>query len=277
MAVAVARPLWLDEQGRESNVRPRLLQVLGERYGRDVTAPALFGYLAGVCAHPAYTATFADDLAAPGIRIPLTADTDLFDQVIELGRRVIWLHSYGQRFVDDTAGRPKSAPRLPREYAPRVAGSYPIPSDEEHMPDELGYDAQARHLHVGVGIIENVTPRMWQYEVSGVNVLGKWFSYRRRSRDRPLMGDRRVSLLSQVQSQTWRAEYTRDLIDLLNVLGLLEQLETPQAELLEAVLAGPLLGSDELRVAGVRSEEASRGKRAHTRTADGAIEPLFES
>ena len=214
--------MWLDEQGSEPNVRPGLLDILGEHYDRDLTATELFGYVACICAHPAYTAAFASDLAAPGIRVPLTADRHLFRAVSELGKRMIWLHSYGRRFVDVDAERPRGAPRLPKEHAPRVAAGNPIPSDEEHMPDRLGYDPQARCLHVGAGVIEHVTPRMWEYDVSGVNILGKWFSYRRKTRDRPIMGARRVSSLLQVQSRTWQAEYTHDLIDLLNVLGLLE-------------------------------------------------------
>jgi hypothetical protein len=32
---------------------------------------------------------------------------------------------------------------------------------------------------------------MWAYEVSGKNVLRQWFSYRRRDRSKPVIGDRR--------------------------------------------------------------------------------------
>ena len=67
------------------------------------------------------------------------------------------------------------------------------------MPDELVYDATAQELHVGAGRIGNVTPRMWTYDVSGINVITKWFSYRRKTRDRPIMGDRRVSALLEIQ------------------------------------------------------------------------------
>ena len=198
-----AYPMWLDQESNEPNARPGLLDVLGEHYDRELAGPDLFGYIAGICAHPSYTATFASDLATTGIRVPLTADRHLFRTVSELGKRVIWLHSYGRRFVDADAERPRGAPRLPKEHAPPVAASHPIPSDEERMPDRLGYDPQARCLHVGAGVIEHVTPRMWEYDVSEVNVLGKWFSYRRKARDRPIMGARRVSPLLEVQSRTW--------------------------------------------------------------------------
>ena len=73
--------MWLDEQGREPNVQPGLLDVLGEHYDRELAGSELFGYVAGICAHQAYTAAFASDLAAPGIRVPLTADRHLFRTV----------------------------------------------------------------------------------------------------------------------------------------------------------------------------------------------------
>jgi len=48
------------------------------------------------------------------------------------------------------------------------------------MPDALGYDPETGELSVGGGRIGNVTPRMREYDISGVNVLNKWFGYRRR-------------------------------------------------------------------------------------------------
>jgi hypothetical protein len=66
------------------------------------------------------------------------------------------------------------------------------------------------------------------------------------------MGARRVSSLLQVQSRTWQAEYTSDLIDLLNVLGLLEELEPRQVEFLDAVLTGPLVNGQDLPTATVQ-------------------------
>ncbi len=119
------------------------------------------------------------------------------------------------------------------------------------MPDALGYDPGKRELIVGGGRIDNVTPRMREYDVSGVNVLNKWFGYRRRNREHPPMGARRESPLQQIQATAWRAEYTSELIDLLNVLGMLADLEPEQAELLRDIIGGPLISEDELTAANV--------------------------
>jgi hypothetical protein len=57
-------------------------------------------------------------LVRPGLRLPVTADARLFAEAVALGREVIWLHCYGERFADAAAGRPKGATRLPKDSAP---------------------------------------------------------------------------------------------------------------------------------------------------------------
>jgi hypothetical protein len=116
-----------------------------------------------------------------------------------------------------------------------------------------------RRLKIGNGYIENVTPKMWAYEVSGMNVLRQWFSYRRRDRSRPIIGDRRpLSPLDKIQPDHWLPEYTSDLLDLLHVLGRLIALEDKQADLLERICVGPLRKADELREAGALTHDAQK-------------------
>ena len=199
-------------------------------------------YLAAVAANPAYTARFQKDLAQPGLRIPLTARPKLFTQAVELGRRVIWLHTFGERYADAKANRPAGPPRLPKDRAPRIPRNGAIPDDPEAMPDEIDYDETKRRLLVGKGFIDNVPPAVWRYEVSGKHVLTQWFSYRKKNRERPIIGDRRPpSKLGDIQPDHWLAEYTTELLNVLHVLALLVELEPAQAKLLEKICAGPLL------------------------------------
>ncbi|HEX4078592.1 MAG TPA: type ISP restriction/modification enzyme [Rhizomicrobium sp.] len=240
-----AYPLWRDAAAHEPNVRPVLLAFLAEQFGSAVTAKDMMAYIAAVMAHPAFTARFKADLIQPGLHLPLTADGALFAQACALGREVIWLHCYGERYVDPGAGRPKGAPRLPVQEAPTIPEDGAIPSNS--LPDTMDYDPALRRLHIGTGYIDNVTPAMWAYEVSGVEVLKHWFSYRRRDRSRPVIGDRRLpSPLGDIQPDGWLAEYTSDLLDLLHVLGRLIGLEPAQAALLEKICAGPLYTAAEL-------------------------------
>lgn len=48
---------------------------------------------------PTYTERFHEALETPGPRIPLTADPDLFAQMARHGEKLIWLQTFGERFV----------------------------------------------------------------------------------------------------------------------------------------------------------------------------------
>jgi hypothetical protein len=208
-------------------------------------------YLAAVMAHSAFTARFKADLVRPGLHVPLTADAKLYAEAVVLGSEVVWLHCYGERFADPAAGRPRQAPRLPKESAPSIPNAGAIPSAPEPLPDTMEYDPATRRLKIGKGYVENVALEMWAYEVSGKNVLRQWFSYRRRDRTKPPMGDKRPpSPLDSIQPDHWLPEYTSDLLDLLHVLGRLIALEPKQADLLTRICDNLLLSVDELRDAG---------------------------
>jgi Type ISP C-terminal specificity domain/N-6 DNA Methylase len=244
-------PLWRDRDATQPNVKPALLAHLAKIFAQPVKAEDVMAYLAAIMAHPAFTARFKTDLVRPGLRVPLTADAKLFAEAVALGAEVIWLHTYGERCVDSAAGRPKGPPRLPKESAPFIPAKGAIPGAPEPLPDTMDYDPATRRLKIGKGYVENVTPEMWACEVSGMNVLRHWFSYRRRDRSRPIIGDRRPpSPLDKIQPDHWLPEYTSDLLDLLHVLGRLIALEPRQGDLLQRICAGDLRKADELRDSG---------------------------
>jgi hypothetical protein len=241
-----AYPLWRDAAATQPNVKPELLAFLAKTFA-GVTANDVFAYIAAIMAHPAFTARFKDDLIQPGLRLPLTADAKLFAEAVALGCEVVWLHTYGERFADAKAGRPKGAPRM-AENAPIIPKDGAIPGAPEPLPDTMEFDAAKQRLIVGKGYVANVTQAMWDYEVSGKEVLWHWFSYRKRDRSRPIIGDRRPpSPLDQIQPDQWLPEYTSDLIDLLNVLGRLIALEPAQADLLDRICDGPLIHAADIQ------------------------------
>lgn len=250
-------PLWRDAKATVPNVQPGLLRLLAARYGGDVGTEDVLAYIVALAAHPAFTARFQDDLSTPGLRIPITTDHKLFAEAAALGRTVVWLHTFGERMADTAAGRPPEPPRLPAARRPRIPAAGTIPPDA----DSLDYDAATQRLLVGSGYVEHVPPAVWRYEVSGKQVLLSWFSYRKKHRERPIIGDRRQpSPLGNIQPPGWRAEYTTELLNVLNVLGWLVDIEPEQAKLLERICAGPLVSAEEMRAAGalVPAPKASR-------------------
>lgn len=89
---------------------------------------------------------------------------------------------------------------------------------------------------MGQGTFGPVTPRMWAYDVAGTNVLRKWFSYRKAN-----PGGKRTSPLDDIHLAAWPREWITEFNELLTALRRITDLEPAQADLLDRVLAGPLL------------------------------------
>jgi hypothetical protein len=245
-----AFPLWADAAATTPNVSPGLLKALGEAYGAPVSPEDVMAYIAAVAAHPAYVERFRGDLKQPGLRIPVTADGALFTEAVAVGREVIWLHTFGERFQDDRGGVVRVTPP---EAEPTVSKA--LPRTLAEMPHDLNYNAAERALTFGpTGRIDNVSPAVRAYEVSGKVVLDQWWSYRRADRSKPPMGDKRPpSPLSEIQPTDWLAEYTTELLNVLRVLTRLVALEDKQAALLDRIVDGATLDADELGGTGALS------------------------
>jgi hypothetical protein len=219
----------------------------------NVTAAGVLAYIAGVVGHSAYTARFGDELKTPGVRVPLTADPAVWSEAARLGRTILWLHTYGERFADPADGRPKSAPRLPKDRRPQVTAT--IPDTEDGMPQDISYDSATQTLLVGHGRIQPVSEKIWEYEVSGMRIVRKWFDYRKKN-----PRGRWSSPLDDINPQIWSPKFTSELLDLLNVLGLCIDLEPQQAALLDRICASSLITVGDLENAHVYPIPASARK-----------------
>lgn len=231
--------LWKDAAATQTNVSADAIAALTRAYGGAPDPVDVFAYVAALLAHPAYTARFQPDLIRPGLRVPLTADKALFAEAAKLGRELLWLHSFGERMGE---GRSPGAPRLPKDRAPTIPMDGTIPATPEGFPDTIDHDAALGRLKIGTGHIDNVPRAVWEYQVSGKQVLRQWFSYRKKNRERPQIGDKRPpSPLQAIQPDHWLPEYTSELLNVLNVLGLLVELEPKQADVLGRIVDGPLI------------------------------------
>ena len=122
----------------------------------------------------------------------------------------------------------------------------PIPHDDAGMPEAIEYDAGALALSVGAGRVARVEPAAWDYEVSGMRIVKRWFDRRKKNPD-----GRRSSPLDDLVPSTWDTSSTTELLELLTVLTLLVDEEPAQADLLDRIAAGPLIALDYLTSAGV--------------------------
>lgn len=201
-------PLWCDAQAKQPNVTQGVLDVLTRQYGYPVSAENLFAYAYAILASPEYVRRFWDELTIPGPRLPITQDGTLFKQAVELGCKLLWLHTYGERFV------PQEQPvgRIPPGEARCLKGT---PTSPQDYPGSYRYDAGNQKLYVGegefAGEFETVRPEVWEFSVSGLQVVKSWLDYRMKHR-----AGRKSSPLDDIRPASW--QFDEELLDLIWVL-----------------------------------------------------------
>lgn len=230
------------------NIVPGLSSKLSELLAFKLTDSDILYYLAGLTAHPGYVETFEEELQEAGIRIPLSASADLWEELIALGKNIVWLHTYGER------GEPLEGISSLKE----TAGEYSMPVYEENMvfmPEKkptwyarLPQDGKEYEnaLQFGTAIWSNVDQRVFEYTVGGVNVIGSWAGYRLK---KPL--GKKTSPLNDIVQGTWPREWSREFSELLSVLTHLVNLEEQQKKLLTRVLENPLYTREDLEGRGI--------------------------
>jgi hypothetical protein len=213
------------------------LDVLASTYGRPVTPEDFVAYVYGVLAQLAFTERFAEELSTRELRVPLTKDAGLFAQVRDVGAKLLWLHTYGQRFVPQG----KHPGQVPQGTA-RCKKA--VPTAQADYPEKYEYNHATKTLHVGAGEFAPVAPEVFEFEVSGLKVVQSWLGYRMKNPK-----GKKSSPLDDITPATlggWPSQFTTELLELLWVLEATLAEYPTQAKLLEAVVAGPCFQAHEL-------------------------------
>lgn len=216
-------------------------RLLTENFGEHAPAELVY-YLAGVTGHPGYVRTFDAELQQAGIRVPLTSDAELWSRAVQLGKYVVWLHTYGER------GEP--LPGMTRVTDKPTDGLYSMPVYEKSMggamPEKkptftLGEDDIHGEIAFGASRWSNIEKAVFDYTVGGQQTIGLWAKYRLK---KPI--GRKSSPLDDIVQQSWPSEWNTEFRELLCVLTHLVHLEPEQEQLLADILAGDLIPRDEL-------------------------------
>ena len=197
-------PLWRDAAGSEANLTAGVLPVLAAVHGREVSAEELFCYAYAVLATPRYVRRFWDELRTPGPRLPMPKDNGLFSGLVAVGRELIWLHTYCERFIPEGL----KPGRIPQGTARCRVGT---PATAEDYPESFAYDGQKQELTVGMGVFEQVRPEVWSFSVSGLKVVESWLGYRMKKRS-----GKKSSPLDDIRPAWW--QFDDELLQLLWVL-----------------------------------------------------------
>ena len=199
-----------------------------------MTPEDFLAYLYGCLAQPAFTALFAEELDTRELRVPITKDAVLFEQVRAVGARLLWLHTYGERFVPDgeQAGRLASG---------TVRCTKGVPGNDDEYPNSFTYNGTTRTLYVSSGEFAPVAPEIYEFEVSGLKVVQSWLGYRMRDG-----AGRKSSPLDDIRPARWTSAFTTELLELLWVLEATLAIYPEQEKLLRAVVDGGCFQADEL-------------------------------
>lgn len=239
-------PLYRDAAGTRPNVTSGLLETLDGILGLDLTPEDLAAYCYALLSSPEYANRFSEELAIPGPRVPITSEKSLFLEAVALGRRLLWLHTYGERLVPhgETPGRiPKGS----------VECTLAVPTSPEDYPERFSYDASSQTLHVGKGAFAPVAPEAWEFSVSGLRVVHSWLSYRMR-----VPSGRSSSPLDKIRPERWTAHLSEELLELLWVIEGTLALHPDLARLVERVVSGATIGSECLPVPTPSEREAPK-------------------
>ncbi|MFH1653256.1 MAG: type ISP restriction/modification enzyme [Pseudomonadota bacterium] len=226
-------PLYRDPEDKEVNILPQLPGMLSKVYGRKVTPEEFWAYAYGVLAHSAFAQTFADELGSRELRLPLTKDPSLFSQASEAGAFLLWLHTYGERYVPDGEHRGQ----IPSGKA-RVTNS--VSPDSKNYPEDYNYDQNTKVLRVGDGEFSPVEQAVFGFEVSGLKVVKSWLKYRMKKG-----AGKKSSPLDDIRPTNWTSDNTTELLELLWVLEATLAIYPTQASLLTQIINGPTFTADE--------------------------------
>jgi len=232
-------PLYRDSAAKEPNITTGILKTLSATYGQTVSPEDFAAYLYGVMAHPEFTERFWDELQLCDVRVPITKEPNLYREARDIGKRLLWLHTYGERYADPADGCPYGC--IPKGVAQCTHG---IPPTSEGYPQTYRYDAQHARLCVGDGVFEPVASEIWEFEVSGLRVVKSWLDYRVGSGKSSKRQN--ASPLDAIRPQQWTFEFTAELLNLLWILERTLAVYPRQAALLDKVLRSPLFVEGDL-------------------------------
>src|ERR1035437_5771655 len=189
-------PFYRNADATEANILPGLLDLLGRAYERKVTPEDFLAYAYGALAQPAFTARYAKELETRELRVPITKNAALFGQVRAIGARLLWLHTYGERFVPK-GKRPGQVPRGAAKC------TKPVPGDKDGYPESFDYNDANRMLNVGGGTFAPVAREVFEFEVSGLKVVQSWLRYRKKKG-----AGKKSSPLDYIRPERWPSQFT---------------------------------------------------------------------
>lgn len=232
-------PLYRDAAAEQPNLTHGLQAALSKRLGIAEPSPEdIAAYVYALLSATRYQQRFAEALKTPGPRVPVTADANLWKEAVTLGRELLWLHTWAERYRDAGAGRGTHLPHIDG-----IGWEFPVTKMPRTSAD-IAYDRDLQRLRIGDGVVTGVRPDVWGYSVSGMEIVKKWLGYR------TAKGAGRAASssnpLDKIRPVIWLDEWNDELLDLLRMLTRTLDLQPAQTDLLDRICAGALISTSDL-------------------------------
>jgi len=227
-------PLFRNSEATETNFLPGLLKLIGTAYKSEVKPENFLAYLYGILAQPTFTALYTKELVTRELHVPITKNAKLFEKVRKVGARLLWLHTFGERFIPQD----KQQGNIPSGKAKCKKA---VSSKPNKYPESFDYNNSKKTLTVGEGEFAPVTQKVYEFDVSGLKVVQSWLKYRMKKG-----AGKKSSCLDNIRPDRWTGQFTTELLELLWVLEATVADYPKQAKLLGEVVKGPCFQADEI-------------------------------
>ena len=185
---------------------------------------------------------FWEELTMVGPRLPITTDSQLFAAVATLGNRLLYWHTYGERnLLDDP-----SLILFGNAVYAKAIKSDPYPSGYSYDADTgtVTVVSDAEHQ----GFCTGVSPKVWEYGISGFQPVQSWLAYRMATRAGRAgqVAEASPDSLDAIRPTVWPDQDGMELLRLLWAVERTVEAEAEAATLLHRVLASDRFLASEL-------------------------------
>jgi predicted helicase len=153
---------------RKPNLNQKVMRVLMDVYGEELSPEEIFCYVYAVLYAEAYREKYTDFLRLDFPRIPFTADFELFQSLANLGKYLADLHLLKSEELDPPVARFQGQ------------GDNLVASTKSQG---FRYNPKEERIYVNKSqYFEPVSQELWEYQIGGYQVLSKWIKDRRNRR-----------------------------------------------------------------------------------------------
>lgn len=184
---------FLAAKETKANLKPELLTAFTKL---GISAETIFLYIYGILYSNTYRQRYDEYLKIDFPRIPITKDSQLFQQVAELGKAIADLHLMQSSELDTPIAK------------------YQGNSDNDRV-EKVIYQESQRRLYINPDkYFEGVSPEAWNYHIGGYQVLHKYLKDRKgRIMEDPIYYCRIVTALSKTIEYQAKIDEIYDDVD----------------------------------------------------------------